>query len=104
MKKLAINFMLLFFLIFTFSCKKQVENKEITSVKTNIKYAKGFDIINKNGVKKLIIKSAYQNSKEVFEYIIEKKKSIFGVGYYLNSAQHAHKLRGWVGQLTNAIV
>jgi iron complex transport system substrate-binding protein len=41
--------------------------------KSEIKYAKGFDIVNENGVKKLIIKAAYQNSKSIFEYEILQK-------------------------------
>ncbi|WP_405566678.1 ABC transporter substrate-binding protein [Polaribacter sp. Asnod6-C07] len=73
MKKILIFSIWLF--VFS-SCKKEVvkvdENNQIES---NIKYAKGFDIVDKNGVKKLIIKSAYQNSEEIFEYTIQNKKS-----------------------------
>ena len=58
------------------SCKKEaVKVDENNQTESNIKYAKGFDIVDKNGVKKLIIKSAYQNSDEIFEYIIQNKKS-----------------------------
>jgi iron complex transport system substrate-binding protein len=61
------------FLVFS-SCKKEVVKvDEKNQSKSNIKYAKGFDIVDKNGTKKLIIKSAYQNSDEVFEYIIKNK-------------------------------
>ena len=56
------------------SCKKEViKVDEKNQPESNIKYAKGFDIVDKNGVKKLIIKSAYQNSDEIFEYIIQNK-------------------------------
>jgi iron complex transport system substrate-binding protein len=73
MKKLNIILVLVFFLI-SISCKKEVlKVVEKTKSESSIKYAKGFDIINDNGVKKLIIKSAYQNSKKVFEYQIKKK-------------------------------
>lgn len=60
-----------------FSCKKEVIKKDTNSrQKSSIKYAEGFDIIEENGVKKLIIKAAYQNSKEVFEYsIIQRRKN-----------------------------
>ena len=59
------------FLIVSFSCKKEVVKVDKkTQTKSNIKYAKGFDIVEKNGIKKLIITSAYQNSKDVFEYEI----------------------------------
>ena len=56
------------------SCKKEViKVDEKNQSESNIKYAKGFDIVDENGVKKLIIKSAYQNSDEIFEYIIQNK-------------------------------
>ncbi|ARV05542.1 ABC transporter substrate-binding protein [Polaribacter sp. SA4-10] len=73
MKKLNLISVLLFLLI-SISCKKEVikVNKK-TKSESNIKYAKGFDIIDDNGVKKLIIKSAYQNSDATYEYIIRKK-------------------------------
>lgn len=58
-----------------FSCKKETQKAENeTSQKSSIKYAKGFDIIIHNGIKKLIIKSAYKGSDDTFEYIIKKKK------------------------------
>lgn len=81
MRKQKIRF--LFLLIFiSFSCKKEVvkNNKEL-QIKNNVKYAKGFDIIEENGLKKLIIKSAYQNSKDIFEFIIERKKPDVTIDY-----------------------
>ena len=63
-----------FFLILIISCKK--ENKvfeQKKQSKSTIKYAKGFDVVSENGVKKLIIKSPYQNAKQQFEYIILSK-------------------------------
>ncbi|MGJ8744524.1 ABC transporter substrate-binding protein [Polaribacter sp.] len=73
MKNLNLIPVLLFFLI-TVSCKKK-EIKIDTNTKTEsaIKYAKGFDIVNEGGIKKLIIKSAYQNSEEIKKYTIWKK-------------------------------
>jgi iron complex transport system substrate-binding protein len=74
MKKLKITVLFLF-LIISFSCKKEVENDaKKTQIESSIKYAKGFDIVNDNGIKKLIIIAAYQNSDKVFEYIIKSKK------------------------------
>ena len=67
MKKLCF-----FLLIGLVSCKKEVKTSQ-REQKSTIKYAKGFDVIDDNGTKKLIIKSAYQNANEVFEYIIKKK-------------------------------
>lgn len=74
MKNLKISALFVLLMI-SFSCKKEVDNtaKE-TQIKSTIKYAKGFDIVNENGVKKLLIKSAYQNSDKVFGYIIKSKK------------------------------
>jgi iron complex transport system substrate-binding protein len=64
-------------MILSFSCKKEVENSnKKTQIESSIKYAKGFDIIDDNGTKKLIIKAAYQNSDAVFEYIIKNKSDI----------------------------
>jgi iron complex transport system substrate-binding protein len=73
MKKVNIISVLLFLLI-SISCKKEVVKVDRKAPsQSTIKYAKGFDIINENGSKKLMIKSAYQNSKEVFEYQIKTK-------------------------------
>ncbi|WP_405606193.1 ABC transporter substrate-binding protein [Polaribacter sp. Asnod1-A03] len=75
MKKLQLIPVLVFFLI-AVACKKEtVKVDEKPKTESTIKYAKGFDIIDENGTKKLIIKSAYQNSDEVFEYIIKKKNN-----------------------------
>ena len=64
----------LLFLLITVSCKKEIVKVDNhTQAESSIKYAKGFDIVEDNGVKKLVIKSAYQNSKEVTEYIIKNK-------------------------------
>ena len=76
MKKHVLISLLCSLFLLTISCKKEVVkiDKKTTS-KSTIKYAKGFDIIDENGIKKLIIKSAYQNSKDVFEYEVREKKS-----------------------------
>lgn len=47
-----------------------LKNK-VSSVK--IKYAKGFDFEQIDGVKKLVIKSPYPDAKEVFEFILESE-------------------------------
>ena len=75
MKKLKLfSFFLL--IILGISCKKEVVkiDKKKPSEST-IKYAKGFDIVIDSGIKKLIIKSAYQNSDKIVEYQIQKKIS-----------------------------
>ncbi len=69
------------FLVF-FSCKKERKKTEDkTTQKSILKYAKGFDIIHENDTKKLIIKSAYQNSAETFRYIIKRKTAHSIVDY-----------------------
>ncbi|MCL7754157.1 ABC transporter substrate-binding protein [Polaribacter sp. Z022] len=74
MKNLKIIYAILIFTLI--SCKKEVaKTVSINKTESSIKYAKGFDIINENGIKKLIIKSAYQNSKEVTKYSIYQKNS-----------------------------
>ncbi|WP_298883908.1 ABC transporter substrate-binding protein [uncultured Polaribacter sp.] len=74
MKNLKIIYAILIFTLI--SCKKEVaKTVSINKTESSIKYAKGFDIINENGIKKLIIKSAYQNSKEVTKYFIYQKNS-----------------------------
>ena len=74
MKKFIQTLFLLFIIIISFSCKKEIIKTETKkALKSNVKYAKGFDIIHKNGIKKLIIKSAYQNSNEILTYKIKNK-------------------------------
>ena len=68
------NYFILLLIILAFSCKKaDVKVDQKMPSKSTIKYAKGFNIIEENGIKKLIIKSAYQNSEAIFEYEIHKK-------------------------------
>lgn len=72
-------------IIISISCKKEaVKIDKKTLAKSNIKYARGFDIVDENGTKILIIKSAYQNSVDVFEYqIIDfQKDSIIDYEYH----------------------
>jgi iron complex transport system substrate-binding protein len=76
MKKYVLISLLCSFFLLPLSCKKEISkaDKERPS-ESAIKYAKGFDIITDHGIKKLIIKAAYQNSKTLFEYEIKKKTS-----------------------------
>ena len=66
----------IFFMMCAISCKKEpiivIKSIEPESI---IRHAKGFDIVDDNGIKKLIIKTAFQNSTEVSEYEIFKKNS-----------------------------
>ncbi|WP_438976817.1 ABC transporter substrate-binding protein [Polaribacter sp.] len=72
MKNSSYTFFLL--LLILNSCNKENVNKKVESTnKTTIKYAKGFDIVEKNGNKKLIIKSAYKGFNEIYEYTVYKK-------------------------------
>ncbi|MFK8060017.1 MAG: ABC transporter substrate-binding protein [Polaribacter sp.] len=74
MKKTTHNLFVFFFIFISFSCKKEVVKVDKKAkTETSIKYAKGFNIVKENGVKKLIIKSAYKNSDEVSTFLIGKK-------------------------------
>ena len=75
MKFLFLKVLSVLFLIVSVSCKKEINTALLKPVSTKIKYAKGFDIIDDNGIKKLIIKSAFQNSNEIFSYTIQKKNN-----------------------------
>lgn len=80
MKNFTQKLYILTLLLFIFSCKKEIINNiEKTETLSKIKYAKGFDIVNEKGLKKLIIKSAYQNSDEIFTYRIIKKSKLENV-------------------------
>jgi iron complex transport system substrate-binding protein len=73
MKLPSYSFFLLL-VVFSFSCKKEILKETAAPIsKSTIKHAKGFDIIIVNGLKKLIIKTGYQNVTTIFEYLILKK-------------------------------
>jgi iron complex transport system substrate-binding protein len=73
MKLPSYSFFLLL-VVFSFSCKKEILKETAAPIsKSTIKYAKGFDIIIVNGLKKLIIKTGYQNVTTIFEYLILNK-------------------------------
>ncbi len=86
---IRIYYLIIPFLLLIVSCKKEkLENKKKSeNTHSYVKYAKGFDIIKDDDVKKLIIKSAYQNSDEVFEYIIIKKSNLKSNNLKKNSIQ-----------------
>ena len=72
--KLASYSFFLLLVIFSFSCKKEILKETTAPIsKSTIKYAKGFDIVFVNGLKKLIIKTGYQNATTIFEYLILNK-------------------------------
>jgi iron complex transport system substrate-binding protein len=81
MKIITLKVVSILFLIVSISCKKEIKSDSLKVKSTKIKYAKGFDIVEENGIKKLIIKTAYQNSNQFFEYIIEKKNQNTIVDY-----------------------
>ena len=73
MKLPSYSFFLLL-VVFSFSCKKEILKETAAPIsKSTIKYAKGFDIVIVNGLKKLIIKTGYQNATTIFEYLILNK-------------------------------
>lgn len=65
-------------LILLFSCKndqKNIESERKINTESTIKYAKGFDIQHFKNYTKLTVKAPYQNSTEVFEFILTSNKS-----------------------------
>ena len=73
MKKLFLKILIILFSVIYSSCEKMIKTEILKEIPSTIKYAKGFDIINEKGTKKLLIKSPYQNSKELFSYQILNK-------------------------------
>lgn len=64
----------LLFIIIGFSCTIEKSNsKESEHLSSIVKYANGFDIKIENGIKKLVIKSAYKGADQVFSYTIQEK-------------------------------
>jgi len=64
-------------LILLFSCKneeKNVKSEVKINAESTIKYAKGFDIQHFKNYTKLTVKAPYQNSTEVFEFILTSDK------------------------------
>lgn len=68
----------LFGFFFLASCKKETTQsiQKKTSFSSSVKYAKGFDIIVENGVKKLVVKKPYQDAEQPYEYILTRKTAI----------------------------
>lgn len=69
------------------SCKKEVKSKiDIPKTKSTIKYAKGFDIIDERGSRKLVIKSPYKNADgEYIHDIIDRKNDTSRIqGFHSN--------------------
>jgi iron complex transport system substrate-binding protein len=76
MNQIIQNLLFLFIITCAFSCQKEVIKVDPKKQsKSNIKYAKGFTLINDDGIKKLVITAAYQNSNTSFEYEIHQKKA-----------------------------
>lgn len=69
-------FILSLFVFFT-QCKQETKKTtEKKPVKSTVKYAKGFDIISENGVKKLVIKKAFQSSHDLYSYTLTDKTNL----------------------------
>ena len=63
------------FLIILFSCQfEKIRSDNKNEENTKINFAKGFQIEDQNEIQKIIIKSPYQNSEEVFEYFLSRNK------------------------------
>ncbi|CAL2087220.1 iron complex transport system substrate-binding protein [Tenacibaculum sp. 190524A05c] len=68
-----------FYFIFIFtlciSCKKEIIKNTSEGVKTSIKYAKGFDIVNENGNRYLVLKKVFQNGTNSYKYLLSDKSN-----------------------------
>ena len=74
MLKFHFYLIVIIFVSLSISCTKEIKKTaDTTKEKNAVTYAQGFAIVTKNGTKKLLIKSAYLNTKDVFEYHIQKK-------------------------------
>jgi iron complex transport system substrate-binding protein len=88
MKIASLKIVVIALLLAFVSCKKEAQPAALKLASEKITHAKGFDIVEKKGVKKLIIKSAYQNATEVATYHIYKKMPIAAmVSARLNTIQ-----------------
>ncbi|MDA9316785.1 ABC transporter substrate-binding protein [Polaribacter sp.] len=76
MKIASLKIVIVALLLAIVSCKKEVQTTASKLDSSKIIHAKGFDIIEEKGVKKLVIKSSYQNSTDVATYHIYKKMPI----------------------------
>ena len=76
--KLSFSKILVFsLLIFLFSCKNDQKNVELAgkiNTESTLKYAKGFDIQHFKNYTKLTVKAPYQNSEEIFEFMLTHNK------------------------------
>ncbi|MDO9037435.1 MAG: ABC transporter substrate-binding protein, partial [Lutibacter sp.] len=78
MKLLSSTVFIIAFTILLLSCGNDQKSKlkaVKTNEKSNIKYAKGFDIQHFKDYTKLTVKAPYQNSTETFEFILTSDKS-----------------------------
>ena len=73
MKITSLKIVLVASLLAIVSCKKEAQRALLKSASAKITHAKGFDIVEEKGNKKLIIKSAYQNATEDATYPLSKK-------------------------------
>ena len=73
MKITSLKIVLVASLLAIVSCKKEAQRAVLKSASAKNTHAKGFDIVEEKGNKKLIIKSAYQNATEDATYPLSKK-------------------------------
>ncbi len=73
MKITSLKIVLISSLLAIVSCKKEAQRVVLKLASSKITHAKGFDIVEEKGNKKLIIKSAYQNATEDATYPLSKK-------------------------------
>lgn len=69
-------FNLLLCIILFYSCKNESPKDKVEHKELNIKYANGFEIVNENGNKYLILKRVFQSGTQSFKYLLTDKIDI----------------------------
>jgi len=78
MKKLFLNFVLLFFALIAVGCKQDIakSNQSFSTHVNQIKYAKGLAIYNHKGFTILSIKNPWPNAARAYTYILKEKTGV----------------------------
>ena len=76
-KKTLVKNTLLVFICFCFlGCKKAEQHNQITTIKNEVKYAKGFSIENYKNYTVVTVKNPWPNATKSYKYICKKKNAI----------------------------
>lgn len=76
MIKLLYKFLFLVLILTLSQCRKAKKTAITKPIQSTIKYAKGFDIIEENGNKVLVMKKVFQSSNQQFKLILSNRTNI----------------------------